>query len=198
MAHNGATAQANEQLAPGGFHRFRPVSDAEEGPNVESNLVRPATDAIITVRIIKSFAFRSMKALVLKNVDLTTTTVDALKEMCKLQVRTSASFKPFRTWADKFGEYGKQGELYESYHDSYHPLFPPHALPFSLPDTLKIYTRAHGAKTTNLIINLDHPEWVLEAGEKTLFELGLENEAELSLFHRPDYEAFLKDPETRW
>ena len=109
MAHNGATAEANEQLAPGGFHRFRPVSDAEEGPNVESNLVRPATDAIITVRIIKSFAFRSMKALVLKNVDLTTTTVDALKEMCKLQVRTSASFKPFRTWADKFGEYDKQG-----------------------------------------------------------------------------------------
>ena len=74
------------------------------------------------------------------------------------------------------------------------PLTPCH----SLPDTLKIYTRAHGAKTTNLIINLDHPEWVLEAGEKTLFELGLENEAELSLFHRPDYEAFLKDPETRW
>jgi hypothetical protein len=68
----------------------------------------------------------------------------------------------------------------------------------SFPDTIKIYTRAHGAKTTNLIINLDHPDWVLEEGEKTLQEVGLENEAELSLFHRQDYEDFIKNPETKW
>lgn len=65
---------------------------------------------------------------------------------------------------------------------------------------MKIYTRAHGAKTTNLIINLDRPEWVLDGENKgkTLAELGLENEAELSFFHRTDYEEFLKDPTTKW
>jgi hypothetical protein len=155
------------EVGPSGFYRFQPVADADEGPNVETNLARPLTDAIITVRIIKSFAYRSMKALVLRNVDLTTTTVDDLKSQCREAVRTNPAFKPFRSWADKF-------------------------------DSLKIYTRAHGAKTTNLIINLDHPEWFLEDGQKTLQEVGLENEAELSFFLRQDYEDFIKDPETKW
>lgn len=74
-------------------------------------------------------------------------------------------------------------------------------------DALKLYTRAHGAKTTNLIINLDHPEWVYDTapGGPTLAELGIgrwwpnaENETELSLFHREAYEAFLQNPATRW
>lgn len=155
------------EIGPGGFYKFQPVADADEGPQVETNLVRPSTDAIITIRVIKSFAYRSMKALVLKNVDLTTMTVDDLKTKCKEEVKTSPTFKAFRTWADKF-------------------------------DTLKIYTRAHGSKTTNLIINLDHPDWILNQGNKTLQEVGLENEAELSLFHMQDYEDFIKDPETRW
>jgi hypothetical protein len=155
------------EVGPGGFYRFQPVPDAEEGPNVETNLARPVTDAIITVRIIKSFAYRSMKALVLRNVDLTTMTVDELKARCRQEVKTSPAFKPFRSWADKF-------------------------------DSVKIYTRAHGSKTTNLIINLDHPDWILEDGGKTLQEVGLENEAELSFFHRQDYEDFIKDPETKW
>lgn len=68
----------------------------------------------------------------------------------------------------------------------------------SLLDTLKIYTRAHGSKTTNLIINLDHPDWILTNDSQTLASLGLENEAELSLFHREDYEAFIQSPETKW
>lgn len=155
------------EVGPSGFYRFQPVPDADEAPNVETNLARPLTDAIITVRIIKSFAYRSMKALVLRNIDLTTTTVDDLKSQCRETVKSNPAFKPFRSWADKF-------------------------------DSLKIYTRAHGAKTTNLIINLDHPEWILEEGQKTLQEVGLENEAELSLFYRQDYEDFIKDPETKW
>lgn len=51
----------------------------------------------------------------------------------------------------------------------------------------------------NLIINLDKPQWILDdTGSKTLAELGLENEAELSFFHRPDYEAFVQNPQTKW
>ena len=53
-------------------------------------------------------------------------------------------------------------------------------------DTLKIYTHAHGAKvlvragtavltaqTTNLIINLDHDDWVLDDDAASLASVGL-------------------------
>lgn len=65
-------------------------------------------------------------------------------------------------------------------------------------DTLKLYTKAHGAKTTNLIINLDHDEWILEDDTKSLAELGFENETEVSFFNRATYELFKRNPETRW
>lgn len=66
-------------------------------------------------------------------------------------------------------------------------------------DTLKIYTHAHGAKTTNLIINLDRPEWILDSSsDAPLASLGVENETELSLFERRAYDQFLAHPETRW
>lgn len=164
---NSNNVESSSGLAPGGFHPWKPVVDEDDFSNVETNLARPATDAVITIRIIKSFEYRSMKALVLKHVDLTKMTVSELRDHCQKEVRSNPTFKPFRSWADKL-------------------------------DTLKIYTRAHGAKTTNLIINLDKPEWILDNNDKTLSEHGLENEAELSLFHRPDYDAFLQHPETKW
>jgi hypothetical protein len=37
---------------------------------------------------------------------------------------------------------------------------------------MKFYTVAHGHKTQNLIINLDHDEWILDDHSKTLAELG--------------------------
>ena len=58
-------------------------------------------------------------------------------------------------------------------------------------DTLKLYTKAHGAKvrqascserrtdnsrplqTTNLIINLDHDEWILDDDSKVLADYGI-------------------------
>lgn len=42
----------------------------------------------------------------------------------------------------------------------------------SLADTIKIYTRAHGSKTSNLIINLDHSDWILDDGDKKLIDCG--------------------------
>jgi len=65
-------------------------------------------------------------------------------------------------------------------------------------DTLKLYTKAHGAKTSNLIINLDHDDWILTDDSKTLVELGFENETEVSFFNGRDYEAFKLDPQTSW
>lgn len=168
-------------LLPGGFHAFNPQADFLD--NKETNNARPLTDAVITIRIIKSFEFRSMKAYVAKSIDLTTTTISQLEDMCRKEVTSNSAFRAFRSYADKL-------------------------------DTLKLYTRAHGSKTTNLIINLDHPEWVLEdaniAGlvknaddgktkaNTTLAEIGVENETELSFFNREAYDKFLADPSTKW
>lgn len=65
-------------------------------------------------------------------------------------------------------------------------------------DTLKLYTKAHGAKTSNLIINLDHDDWILGDESKTLAEVGLENETEVSFFNREAYEKYRLNPEIRW
>jgi len=65
-------------------------------------------------------------------------------------------------------------------------------------DTLKLYTRAHGAKTTNLIINLDHDEWILDDDSQLLVDLGLENETEVSFFHKELYTQFKANPQTNW
>lgn len=41
-------------------------------------------------------------------------------------------------------------------------------------DTLKIYTHAHGSKTMNLVINLDHDDWVLDLNSNLpLHKLGV-------------------------
>jgi len=65
-------------------------------------------------------------------------------------------------------------------------------------DTLKLYTKAHVAKTTNLIINLDHDEWILNDDSAVLAAIGFENETEVSFFNRESYEKFKADPTTKW
>lgn len=44
---------------------------------------RPSTDAVITVRCIKSFEYRTCKSLVLQHLNLETTTVGELKELVR-------------------------------------------------------------------------------------------------------------------
>lgn len=86
-------------------------------------------------------------------------------------------------------------------------------------DCLKLYTKAHGSKTTNLIINLDHDDWILDDDSVTLVSVGMgvstfsnqnltagisntrllpENETELSFFNRELYEAFKLNPVQKW
>ncbi|KAI9336429.1 hypothetical protein DFJ73DRAFT_850499 [Zopfochytrium polystomum] len=65
-------------------------------------------------------------------------------------------------------------------------------------DSLKLYMKAHGAKTSNLIINLDHDEdWFFD-DSKTLAELGVEHETEISYFNRAEYDAYKAHPDTKW
>ncbi|KAJ8456577.1 hypothetical protein ONZ51_g12040 [Trametes cubensis] len=138
--------------------------------DVPVNLAVPKTDATLTVRVIKSFEYRTEKSLILHHVNLETTTVGQLKEtrykpwLSVVAIQTQPAWKPYRNVAL---------------------------------DTIKLYTKAHGAKTTNLIINLDHDEWIFEDDSKTLAEMGLENESEVSFFNRQLYEDFKQHPDTR-
>ncbi|KAF8682150.1 hypothetical protein RHS04_02360 [Rhizoctonia solani] len=126
-----------------------------------TNLAAPLSSATITVRVIKSFEYRTEKSLVIHALDLEHTTVGELKERVRNAIKTEPGWKPYRTV-----------QL----------------------DTLKLYTKAHGAKTTNLIINLDHDDWILNDDSAILASLGFENETEVSFFNRELYEAFKKDP----
>lgn len=56
---------------------------ASELSSVTTNLARPKTSATLTVRVIKSFEFRTEKSLVLHDVNLETTTVGQLKEIAR-------------------------------------------------------------------------------------------------------------------
>ncbi|WWD22835.1 hypothetical protein CI109_107329 [Kwoniella shandongensis] len=126
--------------------------------------LHPISDATITVRVIKSFEFRTQKSLVLQHLDLRSLTVGQLMERVRQEIQKQSGFKPYRT--------------------------------LKL-DTMKLYTVAHGSKTSNLIINLNHDEWILDEN-KILAEVGAQNETELSFFNRESYEAFKLDPEVKW
>jgi len=141
------------------------MSGEEVISDVLTNLSRPKTSATLTLRIIKSFEYRTEKSLVLHDVDLETTTVGRLKEVTKETIQAQPGWKPYRT--------------------------------VKL-DTMKLYTKAHGAKTTNLIINLDHDDWILDDDSRLLVDIGFENETEVSFFNRELYEVFKANPETRW
>ncbi|KAK9466503.1 hypothetical protein V1512DRAFT_276509 [Lipomyces arxii] len=135
----------------------------EEEP-LTSTLKTP-TDSTITVRVIKSFEYRTERNLVLRDLDLTTTTVGDLLEIANKDIMSMGAFRPYRSI--KY-------------------------------DTLKIYTKAHGAKTTNLIINVERDDWLLLDHSRTLQECGIENETEISLFNRELYDKYISNPIDRW
>ncbi|KAI9329544.1 hypothetical protein BDR26DRAFT_872311 [Obelidium mucronatum] len=69
-------------------------------------------------------------------------------------------------------------------------------------DTFKLYTKAFGAKTQNLIINLDHDEdWIMDPSIPLSSQIGMgtiENETEISYFSKQMYDAYKAHPETKW
>ncbi|GCF01299.1 altered inheritance rate of mitochondria protein 29 [Zygosaccharomyces mellis] len=129
---------------------------------------RPLTNATITVRVIKSFPYRNVKNLILQNYDLRSKTPKDLLLDCQQRISTEGAFRPFRS------------------------------VQF---DSLKVYTHAHGFKTINLVINFDHDEdWILDINdnEKKLYQYGIANETEISLFKWEDYVNFKANPEEKW
>lgn len=120
----------------------------------------------ITVRLVRSFEYKTVRSLYFHDLDLASTTLLALKQMVDERVRTTPALK-----------------LME-------------AVPF---DTFKLYSQPHGAKTSNPVINLNNDEvMVLEDWERTLERLGFQNETEVSLFVKADYDAYKADPVFKW
>ena len=116
--------------------------------------VRPATDSVITIRIVKSFPYRNVKNHIIHSINLKETKPkDLLQQMINV-INTTGAYRPYRNV-----EY----------------------------DTLKIYTKAHGTKSMNLVINFDDDEGLIIQSpnvnlDKSLWDLGIENETEISLF----------------
>lgn len=146
--------------------------------NIEEPLtsnVRPATDAVLTVRIVKSFPYRNVKNHIMPSVNLKETTPLDLIAVVRNAINTSGALRPYRN------------VVY---------------------DTLKLYTKAHGTKSMQLVINLDHDDdWILlcedpsntvKGDKKSLYDLGIENETEISLFNWSDYKTFKENPEEKW
>jgi hypothetical protein len=133
-----------------------------------TSTARPLNDSVITVRIIKSFPYRNIRNHVFQHVDLINTTPKQLYEMIMNTIKTEGSLRPYRNFDF---------------------------------DTMKIYTHAHGTKTMNLVINMEHDDdWVLDIHEENrkLFSYGIENETELSIYKKSDYEEYKANPVDKW
>ncbi|KAH8550073.1 hypothetical protein BGW37DRAFT_499991 [Umbelopsis sp. PMI_123] len=59
-----------------------------------TNHSRPTTDAILTIRCIKSFEYRTCKNLIL-HVNLEVVTIGELKDMIREKIKTTSGWKPY-------------------------------------------------------------------------------------------------------
>jgi hypothetical protein len=75
---------------------FRPNADESSQPLATS--LQPSTSATLTIRIIKSFEFRTQKGLVLKGLDLGALTVGGLMVKCR-----EGLFISYEHTAERFG-----------------------------------------------------------------------------------------------
>ncbi|KCV73330.1 hypothetical protein H696_00871 [Fonticula alba] len=120
--------------------------------------------AILTIRVIRSITFRNSRNLILRNINLKTTTGRDLLEMSLAAIATESAFRPFRT------------------------------ITF---DTLKIYHTAHMSKKGDLIINTGSEHLVLDP-HMSLWDSGVRNESEISLYNKAMYLEYLADPRQLW
>ncbi|CAG8526283.1 3776_t:CDS:2 [Ambispora leptoticha] len=134
-----------------------------------TSTANPPTSATLTIRIIKNFEYRTVKNLVLQNVNLESTTFNGISLIMNFfkAINSTPGFKPFRS---------------VNY------------------DTLKVYTKAHGTKSQNLVINLEHDDdWIMNNDQATLISYGLENETELSFFDLAAYQIYKTHPDViKW
>lgn len=62
-----------------------------------TSTVRPLSQSILTIRIIKSFPYRNVKNYILKDYDISTKTPKNLLEDIQKIIKTEGSLRPYRT-----------------------------------------------------------------------------------------------------
>jgi len=121
-----------------------------------------SSKVVLTIYLVKSFEYRTMKTMVLKDIDLDMT-ASQLKELIDSNIQSQAAFLPYRN---------------------------------ATLDTLRIMTKAHGAKPNNIyFINEEHQPFQMD---KTLRELGVEHETEISHYNAASFAAFKANPQMKW
>jgi hypothetical protein len=119
-----------------------------------TNVALPKTSATLTLRIIKSFEFRTERSLVLHSVNLDTTTVSDLKYIARQGMTSSQllwkyMFKCRCSYSHATG----MGVLSQHWTRLvFFILFCLPRLSSACEDTFKLYTRAHGAKASHNIL----------------------------------------------
>ncbi len=130
----------------------------------------------VTVRVIKSLQYKNYRALVFRDVDLRATTLGGLHALVRARIDATPGLAQYR--------------------------------PVAL-DTWKTYYHKFGAKTSNPMINVPARDAGPEAAradmalflvdrEASLWDLGVRDETELSLFPRTDYDAYVESPSLIW
>lgn len=76
-------SNAGKELSAASARRHSPSLLTGLSADALTNTLRPLTDCFLTIRVIKSFEFRTTKNMLLPHVDVTTMTVGQLKEEVK-------------------------------------------------------------------------------------------------------------------
>ncbi|KAH3900183.1 probable Altered inheritance rate of mitochondria protein 29 [Saccharomycodes ludwigii] len=130
----------------------------------------PLSSCTLTIRVIKSFPYRNVKNIILKEYNLDTKTPKQLYEDALKYIQTTAGFRPFRTV-----KYDTM-KVYTHAHGS---------------KTVNL--------VINFDHDND-PKWVLDVNEdnKKLVDYDIQNETEISLYVLNDYLAYKENPEEKW
>lgn len=129
-----------------------------------------SSDATVTIRLIKSFEYKNFRNVVFHNLDVDAVTLEELTERTKVKIKESAVLNR---------------------------LFPD---PDNKLDTLKLYYTRHAAKTNNPIINVGDDDRLVfrDYKGKSLRELGVGHECEISWFNWEEYSTFCSNPQFKW
>ncbi|GMM52038.1 Aim29 protein [Starmerella bacillaris] len=125
--------------------------------------------ATITVRLVRSLEYRTIRNHVFRNIDLTEWTPAILIEECKALVAVDSSFKPYRTVDFN------AAKIYTHAH-------------FTKTQNLAI----------NLDKDEEWVLTTPERMNKPLSELGIMNESEISVYNNACYAQFKQNPVQKW
>lgn len=129
----------------------------------------PLTDSTLTIRIIKSFPYRNVRNLILRDYDLKNKTGHDLFNDCMKHIQADGAFRPFRTV-----KYDKM-KIYTHAHGS---------------KTVNLVINF--THDDDWIIDITDPNG------KKLCDYDIENETEISLYNEEDYVEYKANPVEKW